>query len=259
MERLNGKTVFVTGGTKGLGSELAIAMARAGAAVALIGRDLEGGRAVAAQIEALGGRALPIVADVTDEASVQAAAQQALAHFGSIDLLLCVAGVGSPRRPIWESTADDFHACFNVNVLGVLIAMQAVLPAMLEQRSGRVVVIGGTYGHKGVANAAIYASSKWALRGLVKSAALEVGGNNITVNLVSPGGIEGERLERMFRQSAEREGISYEEVLSRFTSKSAMNRLVDGEDIAQAVLQLACESGRMVTGQDIVVDAGMIV
>jgi NAD(P)-dependent dehydrogenase (short-subunit alcohol dehydrogenase family) len=254
-----GQVAFITGATRGLGGELALALAGAGADVVIVGRDVAAGAEVAARIAALGRASLLVAADVSDEAAMQQAAGAALARFGRIDILLCVAGVGSPRQPVWQSTAADFHACFDVNVLGVMLAMKAALPAMLARRAGRVVVIGGTYGHKGVPNAAIYAASKWALRGLVKSAALECGPDNITVNLIAPGGVAGPRLERLFRQSAEREGVPYEQVLGRFTGKTALGRLVDGDDIARALLHLVSDSGRMVTGQDLIVDAGGII
>lgn len=256
---LTGKIAFVTGATRGLGAELAIALAGAGADVVIVGRDTAAGQAVADRITALGRQSLLLAADVTDAAALQAAAQATLQRFGRIDILLCVAGVGSPRRPVWESDATDFRACFDVNVLGVLLAMKAAMPAMLAQRGGRVVVIGGTYGHKGVANAAIYAASKWALRGLVKSAALEAGASSVTVNLIAPGGVEGPRLQRQFRQSADLEGLSYEQVLARFTNKTALDRLVSGADIAHALLHLVTDGGRMITGQDLIVDAGGII
>jgi NAD(P)-dependent dehydrogenase (short-subunit alcohol dehydrogenase family) len=250
---------LVTGATKGLGAELALALAKAGNDVIITGRDASAGAEVAKEIQALGRQAMVLACDVSNEAGMDAAAAAALARFGHIDILLCVAGVGSPRRPLWETSTADFHACFDVNVLGVMLSMRAVLPSMVARRAGRVVVISGTYGHKGVANSAIYAASKWALRGLTKSAALEAGPYNVTVNLISPGGVAGPRLERMFRQSADLEGLSYEQVLQRFSCKTALQRLVTGDDIAHALLHLVSDGGRMITGQDIIVDAGMVV
>ena len=259
MDALKGKVVFATGATKGLGAEIALAVAREGAHVVIVGRDAEGGETVARAVRATGSEALVLKADVTDAQALQDAAEQAHRHFGSLDALLCAAGVGSPRQPVWQSSEQDYRACFDINVLGVMLSMRAVMPHLIAQREGRVVVIGGTYGHKGVADAALYAASKWAVRGLVKSAALEAGPHNVTVNVVAPGGIAGPRLKRLFEASAEREGLPYETVLRRFTSKSALGRLVSGDDVAQAVIHLFSEGGRLITGQDIVVDAGTIV
>lgn len=259
MDTLKGKVVFVTGGTKGLGAELVLAMAREGAHAAIVGRDAVAAEGVATAVRATGSEAIVLAADVTDAVALQSAAAQARAHFGRVDRLLCAAGVGSPRLPVWDGTVEDYRTCFDINVLGVMLSMRAVMPLLIEQREGRVVVIGGTYGHKGVADAALYAASKWAVRGLVKSAALDAGPYNVTVNVVAPGGIAGPRLKRLFEASALREGIPYDAVLRRFTSKSALGRLVSGDDVAHAVIHLFSDGGRFITGQDIVVDAGTIV
>jgi len=256
---LAGQVVFATGATKGLGADVALALARAGAKVAIVGRDAGAAAQVAVSIVAQGGAALGLSADVTDAEALAGAAAQAADHFGRLDRLLCCAGVGSPRQPVWESREADYRACFDINVLGVMLAMRAVMPRLIAQREGRVVVIGGTYGHKGVAQAGLYAASKWAVRGLVKSAALEAGPHNVTVNVVAPGGIEGPRLTRLFQASADREGVPFDAVLQRFTARSALGRLVTPQDVAHAVIHLFGEGGRLVTGQDLVVDAGTLV
>jgi NAD(P)-dependent dehydrogenase (short-subunit alcohol dehydrogenase family) len=190
---------------------------------------------------------------------MSAAATATNEALGAIDILVCAAGVGSARRPLWELGPEDFRACYDVNVLGAMLAMRAVLPFMIARRAGRIVNIGGTYGHKGVALSSLYASSKWALRGLTRSVALEAGEYGVTANVVAPGGVEGPRLTRDFERSAEREGIPYEAVLQRFTSRSALGRLVTGDEVATAVIHLASDAGRNITGQDLIVDAGQIV
>lgn len=259
MGALAGKTALVTGGTKGLGAELAVALAEAGADIAVLGRDSASGQGVAEQVRALSRRAVVLAADVTDHAQMDAAAAEANAALGQIDILVCTAGVGSPRRPLWELDAADFRACYDVNVLGAMLAMRAVLPFMIARRSGRIINIGGTYGHKGVALSSIYASTKWALRGLTRSVALEAGPYGVTANVVAPGGVEGPRLTRAFQQSADQEGIAYEDVLRRFNSRAALGRLVSGGEIAAAVIHLASDAGCNITGQDMIVDAGTIV
>jgi 3-oxoacyl-[acyl-carrier protein] reductase len=259
MGALDGRTALITGGTKGLGAELAVALAGAGADIAVLGRDAAAGEGVAETVRGLGRRAVVLTADVTAEDQMKAAAARANDALGAIDVLVCTAGVGSPRRPLWELDPEDFRACYDVNVLGVMLAMRAVLPFMIAKRSGRIVNIGGTYGHKGVALASLYASTKWALRGLTRSVALEVGVYGITANVVAPGGVEGPRLTRDFERSAEREGIPYEAVLERFTSRSALGRLVTGDEVAAAVIHLASEAGRNITGQDLIVDAGQVI
>ncbi len=256
---LAGQVALVTGSTRGLGRELALALARAGADIVVLGRGEADGAAAAAAIRALGRRALFVAADVASQTDMDSAGRAALGAFERIDILVCAAGIGLPRRPVWESDAEDFRRCFDVNVLGVMLALRAALPGMIARKSGRVVAIGGSYGHKGVANFGIYAASKWALRGLIKSTALEVGAHGVTANLISPGGVEGDRLRRQFQASADANGEAYEAVLGRFVAGSALRRLVTGDDIAAALLHLVGEGGRNITGQDIIVDAGTIV
>ena len=256
---LRGQVAVVTGGTRGLGRELALALAGAGAHIVIVGRGAAAGDAVAGEVRALGRKALAAPADITDQDQVDRAARAAIERFGQIDMLVCAAGIGLPRRPVWENDAADFRACFDANVLGVMLSMRSVLPFMVARKQGRAVVIGGTYGHKGVANFAIYSASKWALRGLVKSTALEVGAHGITANLISPGGIEGDKLRTQFQKSADANGEPVEAVLERFVSQSALGRLVTGSDVAAALLHLVSDAGRNITGQDIIVDAGTII
>ncbi|MBB6253197.1 NAD(P)-dependent dehydrogenase (short-subunit alcohol dehydrogenase family) [Nitrospirillum iridis] len=249
----------MTGGTRGLGLTLARTLAQAGCAVAVIGRDAQAGAAAVASLTAGGDTALAISADVTDEAAMRAAVIEVEMALGPLDIAVCAAGVSSPKAPIWQMGAATYRHCFDTNVLGVLNGMTAALPGMVARGTGRVVVIGGTYGHKGVAGFSVYASSKWALRGLVRSAALDVAPHGVTINMISPGGVDGERLRRLFRQSAEANGEAPDAPLKRFTAGTALRRLVSEDDIAAAMLHLLGPGGRMMTGQDIVVDAGMVV
>lgn len=249
-----GTTAIVTGGTRGLGLGLARALGRKGANVVLVGRNGATGLAAASELAGQGLRATAVAADVADAAGLH----DALAHLGPVDLLVCAAGVGAPRRPIWEATAEDYRNCFDINVLGVVNAMAAVMPGMIARGTGRVVAVGGTYGHKGMAGFALYAASKWALRGLVKSAALDAAPHGVLVNMISPGGVEGERIHRMFRETALRNGEPEDAPLKRFLASTTLGRLVTEEDVAAALFHLAGPAGRMITGQDILVDAGTV-
>lgn len=256
---LTGKVAFVTGGTRGLGRGLAAALGRKGAKVALVGRDAKTGQAAVEQLAAEGINAAAFAADVSNEVAMREAAACAAERFGSVDMLVCAAGVGAPRRPVWEATPEEYSDCFDINVLGVVNAMAAVMPGMVARGEGRVVVIGGTYGHKGVAGFSLYSASKWALRGLVKSAALDAAPYGVLVNLISPGGVEGERLRRMFRETAARNGEPESAPLERFLKSNALGRLVTEDDIAAALFHLVGPAGRMMTGQDIPVDGGTVV
>lgn len=257
--RLDGDVVMVTGATRGVGAELAFALAQEGATVVIVGRDAGAGEMVAEKIRSAGFAASVAVADVTREDEIDAAVQSVLDEYGHIDTLICAAGTSAGRGPLWLAEEADFRACFDLNVLGTMLSMKAVMPSMIERGKGCIVAIGGTYGHKGVRSFSVYAASKWALRGLIKSAALDAGAFGLRVNLVSPGGIEGEKLTGMFKRTAEQEGISFQAVHNRFTAGAALGRLVAPSDIANAMLYLVSDSGRMITGQDIVVDAGTLI
>lgn len=250
-----GKTAIVTGGTRGLGFGLARALGRKGATIILVGRDGATGLAAASELAGQGISATSVAADVADARELH----DAVAHLGPIDLLVCAAGVGAPRRPIWEATSDDYRNCFDINVLGVVNAMAAVMPGMVARGEGRVVAVGGTYGHKGMAGFALYAGSKWALRGIVKSAALDAAPYGVRVNMISPGGVDGERIHRMFRETALRNGEPDDAPLKRFVAGTTLGRLVTEEDVAEALFHLAGPAGRMITGQDILVDAGTVI
>lgn len=256
---LAGKVAAVTGATRGLGRELAIGLAGAGAEVIVIGRDATSGAETLDLIADAGGKAYLALANVADETAMARVAEEVATRHGGIDALVCAAGVSLPKGPVQAHGEAEFRHCFDTNVLGVALSLKSFLPQMIAREAGRIVVIGGTYGHKGVADHALYAASKWAVRGLVKSTALEVGRHGITANVVAPGGIDGERLRRLFRQSAERQGRQESEVLDDFLKSAALGRLVDGADIMAAVLHLLGPGGRNITGQDLVVDAGTII
>lgn len=254
--RLAGQIIALTGGTRGLGLALAHALVAQGARVALIGRNKATGAAAQA---AIGDMARAYAADVTDAAGLVTTFARIAEDMGPVDALICAAGVSSGKAPIWQDGEAAYRHCFDINVLGVINALGAAMPTMVARGTGQVVVIGGTYGHKGVAGQGIYAASKWAVRGLVRSAALDGAPYGIRVNMVSPGGIDGERLRRLFRQSAERAGEAPDAPYNRFVKSTALGRLVGEDDVAHAVLHLLGPGGRMMTGQDIIVDAGTII
>jgi 3-hydroxybutyrate dehydrogenase len=255
---LKGKKALVTGATRGLGRILALVLAEAGADVAVLGRSADNAAATVADIQALGRIGLPLVADVSNEAEMIAAADRAVAVLGKIDILVCAAGMGLPRAPVWETSAEAFVSCIDVNVLGVFLALRAVLPHMIARRSGRVVAIGGTYGHKGVAGFAAYSASKWALRGLMKSAALDAAPYGVTVNVIAPGGVEGERLRAQFERRAALNGEPAQAVLDRFLGETALGRLIEPSEIGALMLHLVTAGGDNITGQDFIIDAGTI-
>lgn len=254
------KVVIITGPAKGMGRAITLAFAREGARLVLAGRDTAAIEPVAAECRALGASAKVIRADLVRSDDMRALVEQTLAAFGGrIDVLVNVAGVSGPfNKTIWEHTENEYDGVMDVNVKGLFLSMKYVLPVMVKQKAGRVVNIGGTYGLSGKDYRGVYSASKWALRGLTKSAALEAGPHGVAINLVIPGSVEGPRLEGVLNATAERVGRSYGEVREFYESNCALRRISTDEDIADATLFMASERARNVTGQELVVDAGSV-
>ena len=258
---LAGRAVAVTGPAKGMGRAITLATARAGGDLALLGRDREPIEAVAEEARALGRDVIVASADITDEAAVEAAMAAAEDRFGDrLWGLVNVAGTTGPSGAmLWEHTVADYRDVFDVNVLGSVLTMKHILPRLMARGQGSVVNIGGTFGFKGARGSSLYGATKWALRGITKSAALEAAGAGVRVNMVSPGGVDGPRLTRQLGEAAEREGIAYEAAYARFCATSALGRMSRDEDVANAVLFLLSDAARNITGQDLLVDGGTIV
>jgi 3-oxoacyl-[acyl-carrier protein] reductase len=254
------KVVLITGPAKGMGRAITLAFARAHARVSLAGRDTGAIDKVAAECRALGAQAQVFRTDLTQGADVRALVEGTLKAFGGrIDVLINVAGVSGPfNKTIWEHTEEEYDGVMDVNVKGLFLTMKHVLPVMLKQKGGRVVNIGGTYGMTGKDYRGIYSTSKWALRGLTKSAALEAGPHGVGINLVIPGSVEGPRLENVLNATAQRVGRDYGEVRKFYESNCALRRISTDEDIADATLFMASEQARNITGQELVVDAGSV-
>lgn len=258
---LQGQTAIVTGASRGMGCDVARLLARHGARLVIVGRNRAALDKLAAELREAGYSAHSVTADLRDEASVIALMKSALGLLGGrIDILANAHGVtGPPPGPVWQWDADDFRETMDGNVKSCFLTMKHVMPTMLPQRAGRIVNVGGTYGHKGARDRALYGTSKWALRGLTRSAAIEAGQHGITVNLVAPGAVEGPRLVEQLDEEARLTGQAVSALRAGFTTRAALGRVCTGMDIANAVLFLVCEMGRNITGQEIIVDGGTVV
>lgn len=256
---LRNKIVVVTGPAKGMGAAISLGFAREGAHLALLGRDTEAIKPVADKARALGVQAEIFACDVTATDVVDQAICDVLRRFDNrIDILVSVAGGTGPiGKTGVETTAEEFDEIVHLNMRGPFNMIRAVAPVMQRQQSGKIVNVGGTFGMRGRAMRMAYSSSKWGLRGLTKSFALELGPDNINVNLVAPGMVDGPRFRtKVVPQVAEQYGISEEEAARRHASDYALGRVSTDEDIASATLFLASERARQITGVDMPVDGG---
>lgn len=256
---LSGKVAVVTGPAKGMGAAISMGFAREGAHLALLGRDVAAIGPVAERARALGVGAEIVACDVTDADAVEAAIAAVLDAFeGRIDVLVSVAGGTGPiGKTGAETTPDEFDEIVQLNMRGPFNMIRAVAPTMQAQRSGKIVNVGGTFGMRGRAMRLAYSSSKWGLRGLTKSFALELGPDNVNVNLVAPGMVDGPRFRtKVVPQVAAQHGITEEEAAARHAADYALGRISTDEDVAAATLFLASERARQITGIDMPVDGG---
>lgn len=255
---LKDKVAVVTGGGQGIGRVIALTLAGAGADIVLAARSREPLEATRAEIEALGREALVVPTDVRHEESVQALAEQALAHFGRVDILVNNAGITGPTAMLWEVTPAEWEETFAVNVTGPYLCCRAFLPSMIERRAGSIIFISSMTGKRPLVGRATYAAGKLALVGMARTLAWETGPYGIRVNVISPGAVEGERVERVIREQARVEGISLEESRRHFTGNSPLGRMVPPQNIADAVLFLASDAAASITGEDLNVSAGTV-
>src|SRR5262245_1295235 len=258
---LEGKIAIVTGPAKGMGAAITLALAREGAELCLAGRDMAAIAPVAAQAKALGRKVIEVRCDVTSPADVdQLLARAQEAFRGRIDVLVNVAGGRGPLEPAaWDTTPEQFDEILELNMKGCFLTMRAVAPTMQQQRSGKIVNIGGTFGLRGRALRMAYSASKWGLRGITKAFALELGPYNVNVNSVCPGMVDGPRFRKVCEEMAKRLGISVDQALRKHAEEYALKRVSTDEDVANAVLFYASDVSRQITGQDIAVDGGWVI
>jgi NAD(P)-dependent dehydrogenase (short-subunit alcohol dehydrogenase family) len=254
---LEDRVAIVTGVACGVGKAIALQLAERGAHLVLVGRNAAALEELANTIERGGRPAAIIRCDVTKGDEVRRMVANAEAFAGRVDILVnVVGGTRSLAEPIWKTSEKDFTDIVTLNLTTSFLTMAAVLPKMIEQRWGRIINIGGSFGLRGRAERAAYSSAKWGLRGLTKSAALEAGPYNITINCVCPGMIEGAQFDLAGEELAARAGISAAEAKSRLAEGYPLRRVSTPQDIAEVVCFLAGERGRQITGQDLAVDGG---
>lgn len=255
---LQEKVAVITGGGRGIGRAIAQAFAREGAHLVLASRDvvaLQETRALVAEYQR---DVLVIPLDLRQEESVQAMAEEALAHFGRVDILVNNSGIAGPTKPLWEISPEEWQETLDVDLTGPYLCCRALLPSMLARRSGNILMIGSMTGKRPLAGRSPYAAAKLGLVGLVRTLAWEVGAYNIRVNLISPGPVEGERIGRVLQGMAEARDISIDEARKLFLRDSPLERMAPPADIASAALFLASDLSGSTTGEDLNVSGGIV-
>ena len=252
------RVVFVTGASQGIGRTIATTFAARGDGVVLAARNAENLDDVAEEIRRDGGTCLAVPTDVTDPASIDEAVGRTLDGFGRIDAVIANSGVGGPSGVLWELDPEDWDATFAVNVKGAFLTARATIPSMIERGAGSMVVIGSISGKRPLYGRTAYTSTKAALIGMVRTLAHEAGPHGIRVNLISPGFVDGPRLEWVMAAQAEARGIDVDDVRHEFESESPLGRLTTARDIADAAIYLVSDDSRAMTGADLNVNSGVV-
>ncbi len=254
--KLKDQTAIVTGGGRGIGKAIALALAREGADVLICGRQIDVLEGTAAEIEMLGRRALVAVTDISQESQVAAMTDEALRSYGRIDILVNNAGIVGPTAPVAGVSRAEWDEVMAVNLTGAFLCAKAVIPHMIERRSGKIINIASIAGKLAYARRSPYAASKWGLLGLSRTLAQELGPYNIQVNAICPGPTGGERMSGVIAGRAKELGRSEEDVERLYVEGTALKRMVNPEHVAAAVLFFASEEGSSLTGEALDVSAG---
>jgi NAD(P)-dependent dehydrogenase (short-subunit alcohol dehydrogenase family) len=245
--RLDGRTALVTGGGGGIGSAGAEAFAQAGANVVLVARNREKLEASAKAVRAAGVKAWVFEADVTDKGSVAHAAKRIAEDVGAVDILFNNAGVTSPKT-MFDLEPDEFERIMNVNVTGAFICSQAFAPGMIERGHGRIINMGSILSGRGMASRTAYCASKAGVANLGAAMAFELGPHGVTVNTLAATVIVTDLNRELVRtQPALYDGI---------VRRTPLGRLSQLDDLTGALVFLASDAARFITGQTLYVDGG---
>jgi 3-oxoacyl-[acyl-carrier protein] reductase len=247
LNSIEGRSVIVTGASKGIGKGIARVLSAKGARVLVVARNIGPAEATANEIRAAGGKASALAADVSSWPDAQRIAAEATAQFGGIDILCANAGI-FPAAKLHELTPEAWDEVLGTNLKGTFLTIKACLPAMKARRKGRIVVTssitGPVTGYPGWTH---YGASKAGQLGFMHTAAIELAPYNITINAVMPGNIKTEGLDGL--------GSEY---LGQMTASIPMKRLGSVEDIAYAALFFASDEAAYITGQTLIVDGGQV-
>jgi NAD(P)-dependent dehydrogenase (short-subunit alcohol dehydrogenase family) len=256
--QLKGRVALITGPAKGMGAAITRSFAGEGCRLVLVGRDLAAIEPVATEARSIGAEAIVVGCDLTKSGQCDDAARAGKSKFGRIDILVNVAGGSGPvGKSGIETTPEEFEEIITLNMNGCFHTIHAVLPHMIAQRYGKIINVGGTFGMRGKAGRMAYSASKWGLRGITKSFAIEAGPYNVNVNYVAPGMVDGPRFrEKVCADMARRLNITPEEAAQRHAADYALKRITVDQDVANACLFFASDVSRQITGADLPVDGG---
>ena len=247
MKSLTGRFALITGASKGLGKAMALALAEAGATVALVSRDATKLNEVAAEIRTRGGRAEVFVADVTDEAQVARVREEFTAKCGgALHILINNAGINI-RKPVTDFTLEEWNRVIHTNLTSAFLLCRDFIPMMRGHGYGRIINMTSMMAHVSLPGRTAYSASKTALLGFTRALALELAPDKITVNGISPGPFATEMNKPLMENA---------ELNAQFVSKIPLGCWGRVEDIGKLALYLCSEDAGFITGTDILIDGG---
>jgi NAD(P)-dependent dehydrogenase (short-subunit alcohol dehydrogenase family) len=252
---LAGRRAVVTGAGRGIGRSIALALARAGADVAVVSRSAPGLDSVVKEVQAIGRASLPVVCDVTDPAQVESMAEKVLAGLGGIDILVNNAG-GAESHAFLAHPDDLWHRMLLTNLTSVYYVTKALAPPMVEQRWGRIINIASIAARTGAKYVAAYTAAKHGVLGLTRALAVELMPYDITVNAICPGYTDTPMTEASIGNIVQRTGRTEQEARQALERTSPQHRLISPDEIAAMAVYLAADMSKGITGQAISIDGG---
>lgn len=239
--------VLITAGASGIGRAMGEAFAKAGARVWVTDVDTAGLAALPK-----GWRGTEV--DASNEAGVAALFGEIDSEWGGLDVLCANAGIAGPTALVEDIALSDWQACVSVNLEGAFLAAKYAAPMMKAAGSGAVIITSSTAGQHGYPHRAPYAAAKWAVIGLMKTLAMELGPFGIRANVICPGSVEGPRIEGVLEREAAAKGMTRDQVYAGYAAGTSMRSFVTAEDVANMAVFLASDGARLVSGQVIAVD-----
>jgi NAD(P)-dependent dehydrogenase (short-subunit alcohol dehydrogenase family) len=245
-----GQRVLITAAASGIGRVVANAFVDAGAKVFICDVDRSALDQTLRDQPGIAG----MICDVADEEQVNALFATALPHLGGLDILVNNAGIAGPTAGVEEISLADWRRCLAVNLDASFLCARAAVPHLKRQQSGSIVNMSSNAGLFGFPRRSPYASAKWAIRGLTRTLAQELGPSGIRVNCICPGSVAGERIDRVIASDAAKTNRSQGQVRDDFIDQSSLKTFIQPDDIAAIILFLTSAAGARISGQDIAVD-----